>query len=280
MAPRRYEAFADGPLAPSRSRASSSRGVAAPRLVGIHLKKESRLVHGLVIPSRAMMTSARAPGADAVFRERSGWPLASRPTSLRTASRALGWFGGLPPVRGGCGRAGQRERRVSRQPPREPPTRTSLAVHFERRRHRQPSGRAVLSPCLPLNRSLRDPDERGARLLFAHDVLPQIASRDRASIGPGPPGASRAGLNPDPGLISGRGARPGALQFVEAALCVASRCAATVPEMAHRALDRYPWDELSRPKKARFTSRRFGPFRVHCIAEPRFFVLTPQPRQN
>jgi hypothetical protein len=166
-----------------------------------------------------MMTFARTR-ADPVLRERSGWPLVLRPTSLRTASRALSWFGGLPPVRGGCGRARQRERRVSRQRPREPPARTALAVHVERRGHGQPSGRAVLSPCLPLNRSLRDPDERGARVLFAHDALPQIASRDRASIGSGPPGASPAGHGPDPGLICRSRRTSGALQFVEAAGCV------------------------------------------------------------
>ena len=68
---------------------------------------------------------------------------------------------------------------------REPPAGTAFAAYFERSRHGQPARRAMLSPCLPLTRALRDPDERGATVLFAHDVLPQTASRDRAGFGTG-----------------------------------------------------------------------------------------------
>ena len=81
---------------------------------------------------------------------------------------------------------------------REPPAGTALAVHFERRRHGQPARRAMLSPCLPLTRSLRDPDERGTRVLFAHDVLPQIASRDRAAVGLRLAKSIAAGHDPKP----------------------------------------------------------------------------------
>jgi hypothetical protein len=118
---------------------------------------------------RARCVSESRPGARVDSRS------LGRSGRLVAASRALGWLAILPALRGGSRRAvrcsAEQERHIRRQGSREPPAGAALALHFKRSGHLQPSVRAVFSPRLPLDRSLRNPDE-GWIMLIAHAVGP------------------------------------------------------------------------------------------------------------